>query len=267
MANGTFRSGKIASLLEMRDGVLVEAQAQLDQIAAAMASALSDKTVAGSAQTVGLQNGFDLNIAAVQPGNSIDLTYTDGAGATHRVTIVRVDDPAALPLPASATPNANDTVVGVDFSGGILSIVSQLNSALGAAGLTFSNSGGQLRVLDDGAVNNANITNFSATVTETSLAGGGPELPFFLDRTDLYTGQITSQGVQSLGLAGRISVNRSLLADPTRLVVYQTSPLTPSGDTTRPNFLYDKLTKATLDYAPQAGVGTTLSPFSGSLPA
>jgi flagellar hook-associated protein 1 FlgK len=62
-------------------------------------------------------------------------------------------------------------------------------------------------------------------------------------------------------------VNRALLADPTRLVVYQTSPLTPSGDTTRPNFLYDKLTKATLDYAPQAGVGTTLSPFSGSLPA
>ncbi len=267
VANGTFRSGRIAALLEMRDGVLVEAQAQLDQVAAAMASALSDKTVAGTAVTAGVQNGFDLNISAVQPGNSLNLTYTDGAGATHTVTIVRVDDPAALPLSPTATPNANDTVVGVNFSGGILSIAAQLNSALGTAGLQFSNSGGQLRVLDDGAINNVNITGLSATVTETSLVGGGPELPFFLDGTNLYTGQITGEGSQTLGLAGRISVNRSLLADPSRLVVYQSSPLTPSGDTTRPNFLYDRLAEASLVYSPQAGIGSAVSPFSGSLPS
>lgn len=267
VANGTFRSGRIAALLEMRDGVLVEAQAQLDQIAAAMARALSDKTVAGTEVTSGAQEGFDLDIASVLAGNGIDLTYTDGGGATRTVTIVRVDDPAALPLAATATANPNDTVVGVDFSGGMASIVSQLNTALGTAGLQFSNSGGLLRVLDDGAVGQIDITSFAATVTESSLAGGGPELPFFLDGTDLYTGEISSLGTQALGLAGRIAVNRSLIADPTRLVVYQTTPPTPAGDVTRPSFLYDRLTRGTLDYAPQAGIGTAISPFSGSLPS
>ena len=42
------RSGKIAAYLELRDNTLVKAQAQVDQFAASMASALSDKTTAGT---------------------------------------------------------------------------------------------------------------------------------------------------------------------------------------------------------------------------
>src|SRR5581483_2468588 len=57
-----------------------------------------------------------------------------------------------------------------------------------------------------------------------------------------------------------------LMADPSRLVVFQTSPLTDPGDATRPNFLYSQLTSAALTFSPQAGIGTTLAPFSGSLP-
>ena len=41
--------------------------------------------------------------------------------------------------------------------------------------------------------------------------------------------------------------------------------MTPRGDTTRPTFLYDRMMNAVLDFAPQAGIGTTTSPFSGSL--
>ena len=44
IANKSIRSGKIAAYLDMRDNVLVQAQAQLDQIAAGLASALSDHT-------------------------------------------------------------------------------------------------------------------------------------------------------------------------------------------------------------------------------
>jgi len=47
--------------------------------------------------------------------------------------------------------------------------------------------------------------------------------------------------------------------------VYQTSPLTDAGDSTRPNFLYDRMTSAILDYPPQSGIGTVDAPFSGSL--
>ena len=45
------------------------------------------------------------------------------------------------------------------------------------------------------------------------------------------------------------------MADPSKLVVFQTSPLTPSGDATRPNFIYDQLNSAMLAFSPQSGIG------------
>ena len=62
----------------------------------------------------------------------------------------------------NATTDPNDQVIGIDFSGGMASVVAQLNAALGATGLQFSNAGSTLRVLDDGAgtvdVNAASVT-------------------------------------------------------------------------------------------------------------
>ncbi len=49
IGTGAIRSGEIAAFVEMRDTVLVQAQTQLDQIATAMSSALSDETVASTA--------------------------------------------------------------------------------------------------------------------------------------------------------------------------------------------------------------------------
>lgn len=267
VAGNAFGSGKIAALLEMRDHVLVDAQAQVDQIASAMARALSDRTTAGAAVTPGAQAGFDVDIGSLLAGNTINLTYTDTTTNTQRqITIMRVDDPSVLPLPQTATSNPNDKVVGVNFAGGMASILAQINSALGSTGVQFSNtSGTTLRVLDDGAGGHINVDVASTTATMTSLTSGGAALPFFLDGSKAYSGAITGLGPQSLGLAGRIAVNPALLADPTRLVVYQTSPLTPAADATRPNFLLDQLTNGILDFAPQAGVGTASAPFSGSL--
>src|ERR1700730_3437134 len=68
------------------------------------------------------------------------------------------------------------------------------------------------------------------------------------------------------GSAGRIGVNSALVADPSKLIVYNTSPLTPSGDSTRPSFLYNQLTATSLTYLPSAGIGTTTAPFTGPLP-
>jgi flagellar hook-associated protein 1 FlgK len=101
--------------------------------------------------------------------------------------------------------------------------------------------------------------------TVTSLTGGSAELPFFLDASTPYSGAITGVGPQSVGLAGRLTLNAGLLADPSRLVVYQTSPLTDAGDQTRPNFLYDQLSSANVDFSPQSGIGTTVAPFSGTV--
>jgi flagellar hook-associated protein 1 len=267
IAGKAFGSGKIAALLEMRDQVLPQAQAQIDQVAAAMSRALSDRTTAGVAMTVGAQAGLDVDIGALLAGNTINLTYTDTITNTQRqVTLVRVDDPSVLPLAATATADPNDKVVGVNFAGGMASVIAQIASALGSTGLQFSNPAGTtLRVLDDGAGGKVDADAISATATMTSLTSGSAALPFFLDGGKPYSGAITALGVQSLGFAGRISVNPALLVDPTRLVVYNTSPLTPAADATRPNLLLDRLTGGILDFAPQAGVGTASAPFSGSL--
>jgi flagellar hook-associated protein 1 FlgK len=271
LANSTFRSGQIAAYVEMRDQILVQAQGQLDEIAAKMSQALSDVNTSGTAVTVGAQTGFDIDLAGLlapgHAGNSIQVTYTDNATNTpHTVTFVRVDDPKALPLPATATANPNDKVVGLDVSGGMASIVSQISAALAATPLQVSNPAGTtLRVLDDGALNQVDVNALSSTVTATSLTSGAAQLPFFLDANSPYTGAITGFGSESVGLAGRIAVNPALVADPSRTVVYQTAPLTSAGDATRPNYIYSQLTGGSFTFAPQAGVGTTSAPFSGTL--
>ena len=266
LANESIRSGKIATYVEMRDTILVEAQTQLDEIAATLARALSDRTTAGT-PVVGPPAGFDIDIGALLAGNSISISYTPTAGSQQRVTIVRVDDPAALPLPDSATADGSDRVVGVTFSGGLASIVAQLSSALGSTLMQFSNPAGTtLRIVDDGGGGQLNVDAVSATATVTTLTGGSAEFPFFHDALSPYTGAITSTGQQRTGLAGRIVVNAALAADPSRLVVFQTAPLTPAGDQTRPNFILDRLLNSAFTYAPQTGIGGLPAPFSGSLP-
>ena len=225
IANKSIRSGKIAALLEMRDQVLVQAQTQLDGIAGGLASALSDVTTAGTPTPPGPQSGFDIDLNGLLNGNSVRVTYTDNTTNTqHTVTLVRVDDPSALPLTNTATSDPNDKVIGLDFSGGLPSIVTQLNSALGATQLQFSNpSGTTLRVLDDGAVNKIDVNSVSATQTVTSLAGGTPQIPFFLDGGNPYTGAITVR------TAPRAS------AWPAALPSTPTSwPIPPSSWSTRP---------------------------------
>jgi flagellar hook-associated protein 1 FlgK len=266
VATNGITSGQIAADLKLRDTTLVQAQSQVDQMAAALASALSDKTTNGTSVSFPPQAGFDLDLSNVLPGNKINLTYTDTATNTqHEVTIVRVDDPAALPLSNTATTNPNDRVVGVNFTGGMASIVAQLNTALGNTNLQFSSQPGSvLRVLDNG-FGAATMNAASVTATASSLANGSVQLPVFTDGASLYTGTITSAGSQQIGFAGRITVNPALVSDPTKLTIYNTSPMTTAGDTTRSDFLYTQLTSGSFYYSPQSGLGSAATPFKGTL--
>ena len=81
----------------------------------------------------------------------------------------------------------------------------------------------------------------------------------------LYTGAISASGSQMTGLAGRIAVNTQLAPDPSKLSVYNTSPVTPAGDTTRSDYLYSQLTTAVYSYSPQTGLGSSSQPFTGSI--
>jgi len=263
VANNSISSGQIAADLKLRDQTLVQAQTQVDQMAATLASSLSDQTTAGTA-VAGPPAGFDVNASNVLPGNTINLTYTDTATNTQRqISIVNVTASGALPLQNGA--NANPLLVGVNFSLGMVSVVSQLNTALGASHLQFSNPSppsSTLRVTDDGSGSIA-MNAASVTTTTSSLASGNPQLPLFTDGNSLYTGAITANGPQMTGLAGRISVNAAVVADPSKLSVYSTS--TATGDNTRSDFLFSQLTSQTFSYSPATGLGSAAQPFKGTV--
>lgn len=265
--NNVVSSGQIAADLKLRDQTLVQAQNQIDQLAATMSSALSDKTTAGTPVS-GPPAGFDIDLAGAQPGNTVNLTYTDSTNTQRQITLVNVTDPAALPL-QNAT-NANPMQIGVNFSSGMGAIASALNTALSGSHLTFAAAPSPattttLRVTDDNS-GLAKLNSASSTKTISSLTSGSPQLPLFTDgSTALYTGAITASGSQMTGLAGRISVNPSLVTDPTTLSVYSTSPVTPTGDTTRSDYLYSQLTTSVFSYSPQTGLGSASQPFTGSV--
>lgn len=268
VANNVVSSGQIAADLKLRDDILVQAQNQIDQLAATMSSALSDKTTAGSTVS-GPPAGFDLELAGAAPGNTVNITYADSTTNMQRqITLVNVTDPAALPL-QNAT-NANPMRIGVDFAGGMGAIASALNTALAGTHLSFAAAPSPatattLRVTDDNT-GLAKVSSATTTKTMSSLTSGNPQLAVFTDGGQaLYTGAITASGSQMTGLAGRIAVNTQLVNDPTRMSVYNTSPVTPAGDTTRSDYLYSQLTNAVFSYSPQSGLGSASQPFTGSV--
>ena len=257
-SNNVLSSGQIAADLKLRDQTLVQAQTQVDQMAATLASSLSDITTAGTAVT-GSPAGFSVNTSNVLPGNTINLTYTDSATNTqHQISIVNVTDPAALPLQNGA--NANPLLVGVNFSLGMGSAVSQLNTALGSLGLQFTNSGSTLNLLGSPT---ATVNAASTTTTVTSITSGNPQLALFTDGGSLYTGQYTAGGSQMTGLAGRITVNPAVLSNASALSNYTTP--TAAGDNTRSSFMFSQLTSGTFSYSPSTGLGSAAQPFKGTI--
>jgi flagellar hook-associated protein 1 FlgK len=152
-------------------------------------------------------------------------------------------------------------LIGLDFSGGAASVATQLNTALAGAGLQFSGAGTTLEVLDTGTGTTVNAA--STTTTATTLTGGSGALPLFVDGASPYTGVITGTGSEVIGFAGRISVNQSLLDDPSGMIAYSAS--TPQGDATRPNFIYDRLANGTHQYSSSTGLGSPGNPYQGTL--
>lgn len=263
---GLLRNGSIAAARDLRDDVLVEAQAQLDQFASAMASALGTRTEEGTAVTSGTQDGFDLDLTGLQAGNPISITVSNvSSGAQSTLSFVRVDDPDSLPLSDGITGRSDDTVIGIDFSGGTSSVISQIQSALGGSFDVSDEGGNTVRILDDGVVNAVEIVSFDAQISSTSLTDEGVALPFFVDVGDKAFSNSQDSTPQLQGFSSRISVNSSLIEDNSRLVVYETGPETLDGDSTRPLFLFDALTGTNNSYASEGGIGTETKPFTGTI--
>lgn len=272
-SQGLVRSGSFGALFDLRDNVLVETQAHLDEFAAALTTSLGDRTINGAAATVGAQTGFDLDLNALQSGNVVTLNYTQQpAGTKQKVSFIAVNNPGALPLAAGATADPNDLEFGIDFSGGMAAAIASIGAALatapGGAGFTVTNLGaGVVRILDDGAGNTLDVNALSARATATALTDQGLAIPFFVDGNNgsqLYTGSF-DLGPQKRGFSTGIKVNPLLLADPSRLVVYQTVPTTTAiGDPARPSFLRDQIQSWETDFTPAISLTGSTAIYRGT---
>lgn len=268
IANKSIRSGELAALIQMRDVTLPQAQAQLDGLAAAMAQAISNRSPASTAVTSGGASGFDIDIAGLQSGNTVTVNYTDALGASRRLTLVRVEDAAQLPLPNTATADTSDQVIGVSFGADPFNpttAAAAIQSALSAQGIGLSVSnptGTMLRVLDDGS--GTAVSSVSASITNTALTGSGAELPLFVDQEtgNAFTGSFDG-GSQLTGFAQRIGVNPALTADPSKLVLMDAS--TGSGDKTRPQLILDRLASTSYAFSPDTGIGGNGLNYSGTI--
>lgn len=271
LATGALGNGQLGTLVDLRDNVLTEAQAQLDELAHGLALSFSDNVIEGTAATSGAQTGLEVDLSGIQPGNAIALTYTQN-GTEHTVSFVRVDDASALPLDDTATANPDDQVFGINFSSGIAAAIADINTALTGtlgANLTVSNSSGNvLQILDDGAVGTTDVDALQARITATSTQDSGLGLPLFIDSgetgSQTYSASLNG-GSQKLGFASRIGVNASVIANNELLVRYSTAPQTELGDQTRPLELAARLSETDFTFSSDSGIGQTNTPFEGSV--
>jgi flagellar hook-associated protein 1 FlgK len=253
LASGSVRGGKIAGLIDLRDTLLPKAQSQLDDLAAGLASSLSDRKVASSS----VSNGLEVDTTGLQSGNRINVDFTDTSGNAHHVSIIRVEGAALLPLSNAATADPNDEVIGVSFSGGVAGALSSLQAGLNGlgAGLTAS-VGTTANTLRLTATASASVTALSATVTNTALKGQGTPLPLFTDSPGgtPFTASLDGKD-QRVGFASRMIVNPQLLSSSNALADY--TGTTSSNDPTRINDLVSQLNQQGVTVSVESGLGVT----------
>jgi flagellar hook-associated protein 1 FlgK len=250
------QSGELAGLIQLRDQQLVQAQDQLDEIAASVAQAMSTNLTQGTQVTAGPSNGYEVDLASVRNGNEFTFKYTQG-GAEKTVRVLRVDDTTKLPLDYVDANGAR--VIGLDFSGGAAGVASQLQNKLGG-GLSVTNpSGDTLRIMDDGVAGTTDMLSLSTRTTSSGLQNGTLGFSLFVDTNNAdFTNSLDGVG-QKLGFASRIGVNASIVADNKLLVQY--TGTTPLGDQDRLNQVISNLD----DMRFSGGQGSGLSDASSRL--
>jgi flagellar hook-associated protein 1 FlgK len=236
-------SGELAGLIQLRDNDLVQAQDQLDEIAAGLAQSMSTKVTQGSQVTVNPSAGFEVPIDNLQDGNEFTFSYTQGQ-VSKTVRVLRVDDASKLPLDYIDSNGAR--VVGMPFTGGAAGVASRLQAIVGS-GLTVSGvtTGtppvAGIRIMDDGAAGTTDVTSMSSrgTVRIQDAQNGDLPINLFVDYGDIsFTNSLYGRG-QKLGFASRISVNSEIARDNRLLVQY--TPATALGDSDRVDALLENL--------------------------
>ena len=227
------QSGRLSALVDMRDEVLPQAQAQLDTIAAALTEAFNtNSTSEADTAVAGPPAGHDFDTSALASGNDISFTYTQN-GQSQAVRVVKVEDGSKLPMDyVTAT---GERVIGLRFDPDATAAASQLNTMLGTA-VDVSATGTTLSIRD-GA--NGTINSAVMRTTSTNPQDGTLGLNLFTDPSSPpFTNSL--DGIPQIrGYAARISVSSEVLGDNSLLV--KASSSTSLGDPSRINHFLDGL--------------------------
>ncbi|KMO41937.1 flagellar hook protein FlgK, partial [Methylobacterium variabile] len=270
VATGAIRSGSIAAAVSLRDDTLVQAQRQLDDLAAGLSRGLSDRQATGTAVSANGLTGFDINLTGLQAGNAVTLGVRNAAGASRNVILMPTTGAAPTPIDAGLTDDPTALVVPVDISGGPSTLAAAIGAALGT-GFTVSatpgGAAGAVRILSDPA--GLALMGASASVTVPTSAAetrtGSGQLALFVDAgtgNGVFTGSFEG-GSHLTGFAQRLALNPAVTADSSTLVDY--ADPTASGDTARPRMLYDALTSRTLTFSAASGIGGVSAPRSATV--
>ena len=232
VTQGVLQGGELGGLVTLRDKTLVEAQEQLDEIAAGLATAFSTNKTNGVAVDTGAAEGLDLDISNLAAGNDVLLTYAEN-GVEKRVRIVNTNQ-AQDYIDASG-----QRVIGVDFSAGATAVAAALDAKLPNLDIT-STGANNLRILDDGALGKTDVRTAVARSTSTGLQGTGLGINLFVDQgNSAFTNNLDTDPPQKQGFAARISINPAIVADNRLLVQYEVGGTL--GDADRADYVIDQL--------------------------
>lgn len=256
VTQGVLQGGELGGLVTLRDKTLVEAQDQLDEIAAGLAQAFSTNKTNGVAATSGAANGLDLDISNLAPGNDVLLTYSEN-GVDKRVRVVNTTK-AEDYIDASG-----QRVIGVDFSAGATAVAAVLDAKLPNLDIT-STGANNLRIMDDGAAGRTDVKTAVARSSSTGLQGTGLGINLFVDQGNAaFTNNLDTDPPQKQGFANRISINPAIIADNRLLVQYEVGGTL--GDSDRADYVIDQLSKMQFVSGGNPAANTGRFQLSGNL--
>jgi flagellar hook-associated protein 1 FlgK len=278
-ANGCIRSGSIAAYKELRDETLVDAQSQLDSLAASLSMASGTNYEKGEyVEDDTLGNMYQIDVTHLTEGNTISVNYKDTDDTERTMSFVAYDSTKLAdgdsPPTSSLSVSPTDTVYAVDISGGIESVGDQIQGYLSGYDATVT------EVVDDKGTTtdttddvshlylrlkaDDTLLGLTGTVSSGGLQTGEKALPLFVDggSSKAYTGLLNGKDTIN-GLSGRLAVNANVVSDPAYLVNYDTD--TPSGDGSRPKAILESLSSRGFYYSPDVGIGSSSAPYNGSV--
>lgn len=235
---GVLQGGELAGLVTLRDKTLVEAQAQLDEIAAGLAQAFSTKRTKGT-EAAGT---YSVAADAMAPGNTLTFKVKNGSAAEQTIKVVNTIEAGVDYRDAAGVRVVGIDMAGADPAAALQTLLTTATPKEPAVQVTANLTGAIGTADSKWQITGTGTTHVSALSTQITATGtqGSPAFNLFVDSSGAaFTDAPNGSPPQKVGFAQRIAINNEVLAD-NRLMV-QVNPGDALGKADRPNYILDQL--------------------------